>query len=383
MRIAILAIDNREHECTYSEITPRFCTAVQSLFPGFTAIPDLEVHVVSCSKRPMQSPEKLGSNIWYHCLVVPRFGWLRTLYQGCIRATRRKLREIQPDLVHGMGTERDASISAVLSGFLSVVTIQGNMAAIARLYRPSIGSYLWLAARLENFTLPRAAGVLCNSAYTEALVRPRAKKTWRAAHALRPYFLETPQNQNARPCALLVVGVISARKRQLELLELAEALHRRGLKFELRFVGFIHSRTDPYVAAFLKRIQPMEAAGYARYLGAPPDSELVAHFDAVSGMVHFPTEEAFGNVVCEALARDLKFFGARTGGIVDIAAGVPGAELFDPNDWNGLAEGIARWIQNGHPLASGAARLMRERFHHDAIARRHMEIYREVLNTRS
>ena len=49
--------------------------------------------------------------------MCPKIGWLRTLYQGCVRATRRKLREIQPDIVHGQGTERDCAIGAVLSGF--------------------------------------------------------------------------------------------------------------------------------------------------------------------------------------------------------------------------------------------------------------------------
>jgi glycosyltransferase involved in cell wall biosynthesis len=346
-------------------------------------MPELEMHIISCSKQPMRSPEKLGRNIWYHCLVVPPLGWLRTLYQGCIRATRRKLKELRPDVVHGMGTERESALSAVLSGFPSVVTIQGNMAELARLYRPRIGSYLWLAARLEDFTLPRAAGVLCNSRYTEGIVAPRVRKTWRVAHAIRPYFLDPPPDAAPRPCAVLVVGVIQPRKRQLELLDVAEALHRRGLKCEFRFIGLIYSQADPYVQAFLQRIRPLEAAGMARYVGAVPDYELVPNFDAVAGLVHFPAEEAFGNVVCEALARDLKFFGARLGGIVDIAAEAPGAELIDGQDWAGLTEAVARWVRAGCPRPSGASALMRERYEAGVIARRHLEIYQEVLSTPS
>ncbi len=68
----------------------------------------------------------------------------------------------------------------------------------------------------------------------------------------------------------------------------------------------------------------MTAAGYARYLGAPTDAELVGHFDAVAGLVHFPTEEAFGNVVVEALARDFKFFGARLGALWTSRTACPG-----------------------------------------------------------
>ena len=177
----------------------------------------------------------------------------------------------------------------------------------------------------------------------------------------------------------MVTGVITERKRQLELLDVAEALRRRGLEFEFRFIGFTYAANAGYVTAFKKRIEPMAAAGYARYLGAPTDQELVGHFDAVAGFVHFPTEEAFGNVAVESLARDLKFFGARVGGITDIAGGVPGVELFAPDDWVGLTSAIARWIQQGHPRPGDAARIMRNRYHPEIIARQHLEIYREVL----
>jgi glycosyltransferase involved in cell wall biosynthesis len=154
----------------------------------------------------------------------------------------------------------------------------------------------------------------------------------------------------------------------LELLDVADDLRRQGLKFELRFIGFIPSATEAYAKAFLERIKPMEAAGYARFLGPQPESELVRCFDSVAGMVHFPTEEAFGNVVVESLARDLKFFGSRIGGIVDIAADAPGAELFAENDWAGLTGRIGRWIQEGHQRPKGAATLMRERYHPEVIA---------------
>ena len=382
MKVAFLAIDLRENDRSYSEVTPRFPGGIASLFDGFARLPDVEVHVVSCLQQRVQSPEKLADNLWYHALHVPKFGWLRTGYQGCIRAARRKLREIQPDLVHGSGTERNCAISAVFSGFPNVVTIQGNMAELARLNRPRIGSYGWLTARLENFILPRTMGVFCNSVYTEALVRPRARRTWRVPHPLRQTFLDPPPNAGPRPCILLNAGVISPRKRQLELLDVAEALHRQGLKFEFHFVGYVNP-TDAYVTAFQKRIQPMEEAGYARFWGTPADSELLHYYDSAAAMVHFPTEESFGMVVLEGLGRELKFFGARLGGIVDIAKDMPGAELFAPDDWPGLTAAIAHWIAGGHPRPTGTAALIRERYHPETIARRHVEIYRELLGLKS
>jgi hypothetical protein len=61
---------------------------------------------------------------------------------------------------------------------------------------------------------------------------------------------------------------------------------------------------------------------------------------------------------------------------------MPGAELIDWDDWPGLTAAIARWIGQGHPRPIGAASIVRERYHPVAIAKQHVEIYRELINTR-
>src|SRR5438552_2279906 len=104
MKIAFLTTDNRENDRTYSESVPRFGMAPEALLHGFSSLSEIQVHVISCTQKPMQSPKKLADNIWYHSLEVPKLGWMRTTYQGCIRAVRKKLKRIQPDIVHGQGT---------------------------------------------------------------------------------------------------------------------------------------------------------------------------------------------------------------------------------------------------------------------------------------
>ncbi|MGH8022454.1 MAG: glycosyltransferase family 4 protein [Limisphaerales bacterium] len=381
MRIANLIMDMREVQRRYAETTPRFPGGSASLLDGFAKLPEVEVHVLSCIQQPMQSPVKLADNIWYHGLLVPKLGWLRTGYQGCIRAVRRKLGELQPDVVQGDGTERECAISAAFSGFPNVVAMQGIMSEQARLNPNRIGSYLWLTKKFEDFVLPRTAGVLCNSSYTGNLVRSRARKTWLMPHPLRQSFIHPPPAQGPRECVLLNVGMISPRKRQLELLDVAETLHRRGLKFQFRFIGYIYSAPGiAYGELFKKRIQPMEAAGYARYVGAPDDDELLRQYDAAAAMVHFASEDAAPMTVLEGVGRELKFFGARQGGAIEITQGMPGVELFDVNDWAGLTEAIARWIVEGHARPTGAAALVRERRSPIVLAKRHIEIYQEVID---
>jgi glycosyltransferase involved in cell wall biosynthesis len=383
LKVAILTSDKRDHDRDYANPAPGFGAAPAALLQGFAQLPEVEIHVVSCTQQPMRAPEKIAENIWYHALHVPKTGWMRTLYQGCIRATRKKLREIRPDIVHGQGTERDCAISAVLSGFPNVLTIHGNMRSVAEFYRAWPGSFYWLAARLEGFALRRTAGVFCNSAYTESLVRPSAPKTWRVPNALRPAFFVPPSQttRGVRP-VLLNVGAVSPHKQQAEILAVARKLWQRGLRFEMQFAGTVDQRTG-YDAGFMRQIAGAERAGYARHLGMLQTNELVAAMDAASALVHFPLEEAFGLVVAEALARNLKLFASSAGGVPDIATGIESAELLPMNGWIALENSIARWLEAGCPRPSGVAEVMRRRYHPGVIARRHLEIYREISGSSS
>ncbi len=380
MKIALLTTDNRENFREYEKPLPYFGTAPEALLQGFTRLPEIEVHVLTCTQKPMCAPAKLAANIWFHSLHVRRIGWLRTAYQGCIRAIRKELRRLQPHIVHGQGTERDCALTAALSGFPNVVTIHGNMVELARVTRARFGSYGWLAARLENFTLKRTGGVLCNSMHPESVVKPRAVRTWFVPNPLREPFFAEPATMRVKPeCILANVGTITPNKRQIELLQIAQRLHQAGLSFKLLFAGKVDAG-DPYGAAFLKKMESAEAEGYAHYEGTRQLPELIEFLDQARAMVHFPKSESFGLVVAEALARNLKLFASRVGGIVDIAAGVEGVEMFEPEDPAGLESALANWLRLGAgtpPLRATA--VMRERYHPEAIARRHLAIYQEVL----
>ena len=171
--------------------------------------------------------------------------------KGCIRAVRKKLKEIRPDIVHGQGTERDCAISAVFSGFPNIITIHGNMVALEQLHRPRFGTYGWCAARLEEFTLPRTQGIICISDYVQNLVKNYGVPTWIVPNAIQKMFFDFPKTippAGERPL-LVNVGVISERKRQPELLALLTSLREEGLKFDTLFVGR-SSPELPYAVEF-------------------------------------------------------------------------------------------------------------------------------------
>ena len=377
LRVAMIVGDEREVLRQWERTDPYFGPAPAALINGLANIEELELHILCCTRQPLAAPEKIAPNIFYHSIRVPRWGYLKTFYLPAILAIRKKLRSIRPQVVHGQGTEREYALAAAYSGIPSAVTIHGNMRAIARHFHARPFSFHWLTARLETIALRKATGIICNSAYTEEQVRPLARKTWRVPNALNAdFFQPTTAKRSAEP-VLLNVGHLAIYKNQLELLELGSRLHERGLRFRLDFIGDLNAESD-YGRRFLAALAPAARTGWARHLGKLNRAELITHLDSTHALVHVATEESFGLAVAEALARNLRLFAFRTGGIADIAADLPEATLTAPLDWPALSTALESWLRAGHPHARDSAQTMQERYSLAHIAAAHMEIYRNL-----
>jgi len=382
MKLALLATDNREAFREYHKSTPWFGMAPEALLQGFERLPELEVHVVSCTKKLMQSPEKLAPNIWFHSLPVPKIGWLRTGYQGCIRAVRRKLRELKPDLVHGQGTERDCAISAVLSGFTSVLTIHGNMRLIAQVHRAKPFSFVWLAAQLERFTIPRSQGVICITNYTRDAVAGLARRTWVVPNAAEASFFKLePHPASGSEPLILFVGHVDMRKNQNAFIRALDPL-AVGTRFKVLFLGLAGSG-DAYAEEFF---QLVGSRPWCAHAGFADRNTLQGHLREASFLVLPSLEDNCPMVVLEAMASGVPVLASRVGGIPDLIQEEKTGLFCDPLDAASIRNGVARLLANrelSRRLAAVAKTRALERFYPMVIARRHLEIYREILGDSS
>jgi len=87
---------------------PRFGISPEALLQGFATIagnggPCRQLHTTALGRTRKTTTPKIFITVSW----CQDFGWMRTLYQGCFHAVRKKLRDIKPDIVHGQGTERD------------------------------------------------------------------------------------------------------------------------------------------------------------------------------------------------------------------------------------------------------------------------------------
>jgi glycosyltransferase involved in cell wall biosynthesis len=376
MKVAIFTTDNREHERNYAHPAPYFGTAPEALLQGFALLPDVEVHVVSCVRQPVASPEKIAPNIFYHALLVPKIGWMTTGYQGCIRAARRLLKRIRPDIAHGQGTERECAICAVFSGFPNVLTIHGNMGLIARVNKARPFSYGWLNAHLERFTIPRAGGVVCITRYTQEAVRDLAKRTWIVPNAVDQAFFDVTRAPAETP-TILCVGLVCHRKNQNAFIRALDPLATQK-KFRVLFLGNANA-SDPYAAEFFELLKTRPWCKHAGFAGRERLRDELARATVLA----LPSlEDNCPMAVLEAMAAGLPVVAANVGGVPDLVEQHVSGLFCDPLDPANMRTVVAVALENTKRMnwmAETARQRALTRFHPRVIAHRHVEIYREVL----
>jgi glycosyltransferase involved in cell wall biosynthesis len=379
MRIALLTTDGREIYKDYGTPAPHFGTAPEALMQGFAMVPEVEVHVVSCIRQPVNAPGRLAPNIFFHSLHVPKIGWMRTGYQGCIRAVRKALKSIQPEIVHGQGTELDCALNAVFSDFPNVLTIHGNIRLIAKVNRARPFSFPWLAARLERLTLPRSRGVVCITHYTQEAVRDLARRTWVVPNAVDASFF----NVNATPAPgapprLLCVGHVCMRKNQNAFILALDHLAGKH-NFELRFCGAANEG-DAYGREFFRLVR---ARPWCVYHGMAQREELKGLLSQATMLVLPSLEDNCPMTVLEAMAAGVPVVAAQVGGLPDLIEEGKTGFFCDPVDAASMAAAVEMVLLDrtaAAEVARHARQRARERFHPEVIARRHVEIYREVLS---
>jgi glycosyltransferase involved in cell wall biosynthesis len=378
MRIALLTTDNREHYKDYGASAPYFGTAPEALLEGFALLPGVEVHVLSCARQPVSAPEKLAPNIFFHSLLVPPLGWGRTAFLGCIRAIRRKLTAIQPDIVHGQGTERECAISAGFSGWPNVLTVHGNMRRLARTLKARPFSYWWLAARLEAFTLPRSRGVICLTRHSRVEVSPLARRTWVLPNAVPAAFFQADARPQAgAPPRVLCVGNVCAIKNQNAFIRALDGLVDTSA-LQVMFLGRA-TRGEPYADEFFSLLQARPWCAWEGFAGR--DKLMQAYREAT--LLALPSlDENCPLAVLEAMAAGLPVVAARVGGVPDLIEDGNTGFLCEPLDRHSMRKAIAKALTAPALAAQVAARAKEQAlacFHPEIIARRHIEIYQEVL----
>jgi glycosyltransferase involved in cell wall biosynthesis len=343
---------------------------------GFESRPDTEIHVISVLRRAAVAPPKIGKNIFFHAVQVPRWGFLKSLYMPAIVRIRALLRQIRPKIVHGQGTERYYGLAAAYSGFPSMVTVHGNMRAVARAVKAREFSFHGITASLESIALRKADGVICLTNYAKREVEDLADLNWVIPNAVHGSFFEIAATP-APVSRVLCLGLVCPYKNQNDLIRLLAPIARE-ISFQLIFAGPI---SDGDYGNEFKAL--VHQHSWCVYLGALTREEVRAEIGRTTVLAHPSKEDNCPMVILEAMAAGVPAVGSAIGGIPDLIDDRISGYLCDVADMNQFARAIRMIL--GAPslraeLSAGAKERAERLFRPASIARQHEGAYRELLN---
>jgi glycosyltransferase involved in cell wall biosynthesis len=181
-----------------------------------------------------------------------------------------------------------------------------------------------------------------------------------------------------RGLRMLFVGILSEAKGVMVLIEGCANLAARGVPFELELMGQWES--EDFAARAQSRIKELGLAKQIRLLGVLTGERKYDAFRRANAFC-FPTHfqcETFGLVLLEAMAFGLPVVATRWRGIPSIVDEGQTGLLFEPRDFNALADRLAT-LSGDAPLRERMGRAGRAKFEREFTFDRHASRMRNAI----
>jgi glycosyltransferase involved in cell wall biosynthesis len=293
------------------------------------------------------------------------------------------VRQLEPDLVHGHGTEDAYSLAALESGYPAVITLQGLMGelvALRSLRRPYEMAYFNLGAILERRALARAEHVIAHNGYSAeyAVARAARARIHEIPNAVQGPFFKSGNRERVEN-RLLFVGSVTRAKGIEELLAAVALVRVSRPGVTLRVVGEANTAYVRRTVLPLLRRHGLEHVVELR--GRLTREGVLKDMRSAQLLVHPTHADNAPTCVMEAMAS----------GTPLVASAVGGIPFMVKDEWNGLlcgrrdVEGLAKAI--GRALADDClrgelarnGRLTAEQYRIGRVAERTLECYGEIL----
>ena len=259
-------------------------------------------------------------------------GRASSLYKDDRAAIAQTLRSIQPDLVHGWGTEDVYALAAATSGFPFVISMQGILTHY--ILHAQTDARTLFQALLEFFILRRTKELTCESHWAKSIMQrraPGANITCIEYGAHPDFFNATWKPDPQRPAALFV-GTLVARKGIQDVLQAFQSPKLKESELWIAGSGPLENKdgTPPNV----------------KWLGRLDRAELIAHLSRAWCLVLPTRADTSPNVVKEARVMGLPVVTTPCGGQSDYIQDGRNGFLVEPGDIALLTDRLQRLLSD-------------------------------------
>jgi len=346
---------------------------------------ELELHLVTYDNGLDRDYEFKEEGVWFH-LLRARHAWVpRALvfYRLDLPHFRDVLRRIDPDLVHGHGTENIFSLAAVRSGYPHVISMQAVMSELVKTQRlfSRASVHFRVVSAIERRTLQLASRALVEAPFIADLiarVNQGIKTSVVGNIASQPYFRVVRRTDGSARRIFFVGSLV----REKGVAEAIVAFHRLALRWPALELHVVGAGEDRYVQ-FLRALAA-KGVGSSRvsFRGFLTPAEIAREYETAA-MVVVPTYyDSSPNVVSEALVAAVPVIAVNVGGLPYMLDSGKAGLLVPARDSSALADAIEQNLT--HPAECTAAAihgqlLAQSRYRPETFVTGVMTAYREVL----
>ncbi len=300
----------------------------------------------------------------------------------------RKLREIEPDLVHCIGTTQPYALPLWYSvrrfGYKGLVSVLGIAQVEAAFWfrSPRYILHRFFFPFVERQILQRFPVIVLTDNIRRRLAPWTRHPVWVIPPGIDPHFLPLASMRRedvVKPGRILCISVVERRKGLLDLLEALWLLRDRYPSVHLVHAGKVVSQT--YKRELEAYIHQHGLEERVQFLGRVTEARLLELLLRAEVFVLPSYEESFGLVLVEAMAAGVPVISTRIGGIQEVVEEGRSGLLVPPGDPVALAGKIAMVFED-RVLRDRLVQAGKERaraFSWEAVTARVFRLYRQLL----
>ena len=338
---------------------------------------DIELHVITIGNENMQFKEN-NSNVH----VIKKSTYYPLYLPGAVMHLKRKIREIDPDVVHAQGTYTPYSTVMTLAckKYPTLLSVRGIVAKELKFYT-GLGFIFGASIERinEKYALSKIPNIIVTSPHSKDIIRNMTdSKIYVIPNGIDFDEIQTirADDQLKHP-AILVMGTWG-RVKGIDVLLNAIPIIRKEI---LNLHVYIAGKSGSEEGNLKKLVKELNIEENVSFLGFVSGAEKYAYFKSADIYVQPSRYETFGVVLLEAMACGKPVIASNVGGIPFVVENGKTGLLFESENVEELAEKIMFLLKDDELRAKmGEAGRERARgFTWERSAEMTVEAYKEVI----
>ncbi len=357
-------------------------TSTWNLIEGLATYDDVEIHLITCTSAVPQDLRIERNGVTYHYLRSFDHMQTMTLYMRDRLHVRRKLSEIDPDVVHAQNSQNYGYI-CLKSGYPTVISVHGIVQEEARFLdkrRDRLRAVL-RSRFIQHHCVQNAHHIVQPTRYPESYFGYLNTGKWHdTGNAISAKFFDAVAATH--PGAILYSGAVIPRKRLLDLVKALHQIKERVPTVSLRVAGGMPDKA--YLEAVRSWIDEHGLQSNVTFLGPLSQGQMVEEYEKCALLALPSGQETSPMVIAEAMAVGQPAVATRVGGVPFLIDDGETGFVVDVGDVDSLADRIAT-ILTDDELRRKMGRQAKDKasrnYRRDIVAARVRAVYSEAISS--